>query len=73
MTDPDDVEAISLDYALRDLVDAAAKLADPWMGYREFVILVLAALSTPANRDLPLRRILLAAARRVRWEILDGL
>jgi hypothetical protein len=71
--DPDDVEHICLDYAVRDFVEAASKLSDPRCAWLDLAALVTAAACSPHNAEVPFRRILLAALRRTRAEILVGL
>lgn len=64
MTDPDDVEAIQLDYALRDLLAVARQHAMPEKVLQEFVLSVVAVCLSGQAPGRPFSWVLLLCARR---------
>lgn len=72
MVDPDDVEAIRLDLALHDLLEASRRLADPEQALWAYLDLVVSVLLHGQSPGRPLSWVLLACARRTTSEILAG-
>lgn len=69
MVDPDDVEAIQLEYALHELLQASQLLADPEQALWAYVDLVVAVLLHGQSPGRPLSWVLLACARRTTSDI----
>lgn len=65
MVDPDDVEAISLEHALRDLCREAREHADPSMVLDEWFCWVALVLLKQQSPGRPITWVMLACARRV--------
>lgn len=73
MTDPDDVTAIALEYALRELVRVAHRHADPDELLKEWFCSVVAVLITGNWPGRSLESLMLLCARRVVSDALEWL
>lgn len=69
MLDEDDVEAIQLELALRDLLAESKRLADPEQALWAFLDMVVAVLLHQQSPGRPLSWVLLACARRTTSDI----
>lgn len=73
MVDPDDVEAIALESALRELLAAARRLPDPEFAIARWMDMTVAVLMHQQLPGRPLSWVLCFTARRVRDEVLASL
>lgn len=68
MIDPDDADAIALDFAMRELLRVAHRHSDPNVVLADWLHTVVAVLITGNWGGRPLESLMLLAARRVASE-----